>query len=551
MPAMEQQDSVPRGILFMIAATLFLAVSNALAKWLVATYPVGEVMFIRSFSSLAACSLFVLPVTGLAVFTTQRKREHIGRGLSQSISQTFTVIALSLMPLAGATAIGFSAPLWGALLSIVWLKERAGVVRWSVLLCGFFGVLIVTNPGTDSLQIGALFALANAIMYGSVTVAVRGMTKTESANTLLMWQMATMATVHVFLLFFGMIWPSPFDALLLIGGGVANAIAQYFWTRALQLAPATAVSPFYYFLLVWALIIGYSVWGDIPTLGLISGSIVVVASGLFLLWHEARPRAPAGKSAAVNAASAGKLSAIIVAGMLLLGASPKPAAAQDERITEVLLLYATARYEEALPKLLVLGEEGDLVAQTRLGEMYLRGEGVAIDHRQALRWLTLAAQQNSPEALMDLAAMHRDGLGTRKDNRAALFWLERAADLDVSEAYGAIGELYLTGGDEQPNYAAAIVWFTRGAEKYDPDSFFALGVCHLLGLGVERNDVAAMMWFDLAQRSALDQVYVTSVKAFLSLRERLMPVDISLANTATREWIDSHGLKPVRDVFFE
>ena len=198
-------DFVPRGILFMIAATLFLAVSNALAKWLVATYPVGEVMFIRSFSSLAACSLFVLPVTGLAVFTTQRKREHIGRGLSQSISQTFTVIALSLMPLAGATAIGFSAPLWGALLSIVWLKERAGVVRWSVLLCGFFGVLIVTNPGTDSLQIGALFALANAIMYGSVTVAVRGMTKTESANTLLMWQMATMATVHVFLLFFGMI----------------------------------------------------------------------------------------------------------------------------------------------------------------------------------------------------------------------------------------------------------------------------------------------------------------------------------------------------------
>ena len=114
--------------------------------------------------------------------------------------------------------------------------------------------------------------------------------------------------------------------------------------------------------------------------------------------------------------------------------------------------------------------------------MYLRGEGVAIDHRQALRWLTLAAQQNSPEALMDLAAMHRDGLGTRKDNRAALFWLERAADLDVSEAYGAIGELYLTGGDEPPNYAAAIIWFTRGAEKYDPDSFsrWAFATCWVL-----------------------------------------------------------------------
>ena len=111
-----------------------------------------------------------------------RPGAHIARGLSQSISQTFTVIAFSLMPLAGAIAINFSAPLWAALLSVLWLKERAGPARWTVLLTGFCGVLIVTNPGADSLQIGALFALANAMMYGSVTVAVRGMTKTESAE---------------------------------------------------------------------------------------------------------------------------------------------------------------------------------------------------------------------------------------------------------------------------------------------------------------------------------------------------------------------------------
>ncbi len=282
------QDHVPRGILCMIAATVLFAITAALAKWLVATYPVGEVVFFRSFFSLLICSAFILPVTGLSVFVTRRPGAHVARGLSQSISQTFSVIAFMLMPLAGAIAINFSAPLFSALLSIVWLKERAGAARWFALLAGFLGVLIVASPGTDSLTLGALFALGNAMMYGSVTVAVRGMTATESANTLLMWQMLTIAVFHSVLLLFGFQWPTSFDAALLVLSGVANAAGQYFWTRALQLAPATAVSPFYYLMLVWALIIGYAVWGDVPTLGLIIGSGVVVASGLFLLWHEGR-----------------------------------------------------------------------------------------------------------------------------------------------------------------------------------------------------------------------------------------------------------------------
>ena len=203
--------------------------------------------------SLAICAAFILPVTGLSVFATRRPGMHIGRGLSQSISQTFSVLAFMLMPLAGAIAINFSAPLFSALLSIVWLKERAGAARWTALLAGFLGVLIVANPGADSLTLGALFALGNAVMYGSVTVAVRGMTSTESANTLLMWQMVTVAAFHSLLLLFGFRWPTGPDAALFVCSGVANAAGQYYWTRALQLAPATAVSPFYYLMLVWAL----------------------------------------------------------------------------------------------------------------------------------------------------------------------------------------------------------------------------------------------------------------------------------------------------------
>jgi drug/metabolite transporter (DMT)-like permease len=280
------KDNVPRGIMFMIAATVLFALSSAIAKWQVAIYPVGEVMFLRSFSSLIVCAAIILPVAGFSVFATQRPRDHLARGLSQSISQTFTVMAFSLMPLAGAIAINFSAPLWSALLSVVWLKERAGRARWTALLVGFAGVLIVADPGADSLTLGASFALANAVMYGSVTVAVRGMTATESTNTLLMWQMVIIAVMHSFLLLFGWRWPTPADAAMLALSGVANALAQYLWTRALHLAPAAAVSPFYYFLLVWALVIGFVAWGDVPTVGLLAGSAIVVASGLFLLWHE-------------------------------------------------------------------------------------------------------------------------------------------------------------------------------------------------------------------------------------------------------------------------
>ena len=293
----ERQD-VPRGILCMIGATVLFAISSAAAKWQVAIYPVGEVMFFRSFSSLVFCAPFILPITGLSVFYTRRPRDHIARGLSQSISQTCTVLAFSLMPLAGAIAINFSAPIWSALLSVIWLKEHAGPARWAALGAGFLGVLIVANPGFDSLTLGALFALANAVMYGSVTVAVRGMTATESTHTLLMWQLTTIAVFHSFLLLFGFQWPTAADASMLVGSGLANALAQYFWTQALRLAPTAAVSPFYYFLLVWALVIGFAVWGDVPTAGLLIGAGIVVGSGLLLLWHEAKssPAKKPGKS---------------------------------------------------------------------------------------------------------------------------------------------------------------------------------------------------------------------------------------------------------------
>jgi drug/metabolite transporter (DMT)-like permease len=297
----------------MIAASALFALTHALAKWQVGAYPVGEVMFLRSFFSLIVCAAVVLPLVGLGVLATRRIGAHVARGLSQSVSQTCSVIAFSLMPLAGAIAINFSAPLFAALLSIVWLKERAGPVRWSVLITGFCGVLIVANPGADAIQIGALFALANAIMYGSVTVAVRGMTATESTGTLLMWQMLTVAVFHSLLIPFGFSWPTNIDLAVFAASGVSNVAAQYFWTRALQLGPTPAISPFYYLTLFWAVVIGYLGWGDVPTLPLLVGSAIVVLSGLFLLWHEtARAGRPGASHSFVKALGIPRLEFLFV-----------------------------------------------------------------------------------------------------------------------------------------------------------------------------------------------------------------------------------------------
>jgi drug/metabolite transporter (DMT)-like permease len=296
-------EDVPRGIVMMIVATVLFAGASAASKWLVGIYPVGEVLFVRSLSSLIAGAAVILPVSGLSVYATHRPRDHVLRGMSQSISQFCLLVAFSLMPLAGAVAINFSAPLFAALVSIIWLKEPAGFVRGGALLIGFAGVLIVTNPGANSLTLGALFALTNAVMYGTVTVAVRGMARTESANTLVIWQLSVLAFFHSFLLFFGWRWPTPLDAAMLFGTGFTNALGQWFWTKSLHLAPAPAVTPFYYLMLVWALGFGFIVWGEVPSISLLIGSAIVVATGLFLFLREARlQRAlrsrPAGRSGA-------------------------------------------------------------------------------------------------------------------------------------------------------------------------------------------------------------------------------------------------------------
>jgi drug/metabolite transporter (DMT)-like permease len=292
-PASSRHDQIPRGILYMVASTIVFAAVNSIVKLELARYPVGEVAWFRALFAFATVAILVVPRSGLAVLRTTRYRQHLQRGISQFGSMMCMFLAFSLLPLGSAVALGFAAPLFTALLSIVVLKEKVGVHRWSALIAGFVGVVIVTHPGAGSLQFGAIFALSSSVLISSVTIAIRRMSATESAATLTLYQMMVITLCTSLLLPFGYAAPTLLDASAFAVAGIGNGVAQYWWTRSLALAPPSAIAPFSYLSLLWATALGFAIWGDVPTADMMVGSAVMVASGLYILWRETlRRRVP-------------------------------------------------------------------------------------------------------------------------------------------------------------------------------------------------------------------------------------------------------------------
>jgi drug/metabolite transporter (DMT)-like permease len=289
--AATRRNQLSRGIFYMVISTIMFAGVNAIGKWELARYPVGEVAFYRSLFALVIVAVMILPRRGIAVLRTNRIRAHLQRGLSQFGSMTCMFFAFSMMPLGSAVAVSFAAPLITTLLSILILKEKVGIHRWTALILGLIGVIIIAHPGAGTLQPGALFALANAVLISSVAVAIRRMSATESAETLTLYQMGVITILTTTLLPFGFIRPNWLDVGMLAIAGFGNGIAQMWWTRSLSLAPPSAVVPFNYLSLVWAMILGFAVWGDVPTPDLIFGAVIVVSSGLYILWRETLRRA--------------------------------------------------------------------------------------------------------------------------------------------------------------------------------------------------------------------------------------------------------------------
>ncbi len=299
------RDEIRSGILYMIAAVLIFALINAGIKWEAARYPLGQLIFLRSLFSLVPCLALVSANGGWQTLRTHRLSEHVGRGVMQFISIVSIFAAFGMMPLADAVAITFSAPLFLTMLSVPMLGERVGRHRWAAVLVGFIGVLLMIASGGGFgggvFSSGALLALLSAAISASVTIAVRRMTLTEATTTLITYQALITLVLSAALLPLGWTALRWADALVLAAIGLGSGIGQFWWTQAFRFAPAAVAAPFSYLAMVWALILGYVVWGDVPTPSLIAGGLVVAASGLYILYRETVRRTPAPATAPAGA----------------------------------------------------------------------------------------------------------------------------------------------------------------------------------------------------------------------------------------------------------
>jgi uncharacterized protein len=219
-------------------------------------------------------------------------------------------------------------------------------------------------------------------------------------------------------------------------------------------------------------------------------------------------------------------------------------AAIADELTDALTHYAKLDYARALETLTPLAEQGNAVAQLKLGIIYSRGEGVPRDDAAALAWLTRAAEQGQADAQFEFGVMHRDGLGTRTDGKLAMQWFQRAAERGVPHAFNALGKLYLGHPDLPQDYAAALIWFLRGAQLDDADCLYNIGVRYALGQGVEQDDVEAYKWLDLAADMGIGDVRSKAVGARQAIGERLMPLQVWQAKTGAHEWLRAHRSAP-------
>ncbi|HEX6980678.1 MAG TPA: DMT family transporter, partial [Alphaproteobacteria bacterium] len=280
------REEIQRGIVYVLLAVFTFSAVNALIKWLSAVYPVTELVFFRSLFALAPTFVLVATHGAISQMRTRRFGEHLARAIIQFLSMMSIFTAFSMMPLADAIAITFAAPLFMTVLSIPLLGERVGIHRWGAVVVGFAGVLLMVQPGPGVLESGAVFALMNAFLSASVTIALRRMSVTESSTTLVFYQIVIPAGLSTLLLPFGWVTPTWTDAGVMALSGILAGVGQYWWTQAFRLAPASVAAPFSYTSMIWAVAFGYLIWGDVPTLLLFAGALIVTASGLYILYRE-------------------------------------------------------------------------------------------------------------------------------------------------------------------------------------------------------------------------------------------------------------------------
>lgn len=274
------------GIVLMIGGLALLTLNDALAKWLSATYPVGEIVALRSGFIVLALGLFLFWRGGPAALKPVRFRHQALRSAC-FIASTFAIVtALSRLPLADVVAFTFASPLFIVALAGPLLGEYVVWRRWLAVLVGFAGVLVMARPTPNAFQWAACIALTAALFSALRDLVTRHISAVESSN-LIVWYSMLAAVTAGLLSILVMPWrlPSLTDTGLFAINAAFNGGAHFMMIEAYRRAEASVVAPFRYTALLWGILFGFLLWGDMPGVWLLAGAMLVMGSGLYLFYY--------------------------------------------------------------------------------------------------------------------------------------------------------------------------------------------------------------------------------------------------------------------------
>lgn len=296
-PSLRSPSGALVGIGFKLASVcVFLAMSTFVRS--AHGIPAGQLVFFRSFFALLPIMVFIAWRGDLGtVFHTKRPWGHLWRGLIGTAGMGFGFYGLTLLPLAESIVLGYSTPLLIVVLSALLLKEQVRLYRWTAVLIGLIGVLVIMWPKLGLISagdlsagttIGALAILISSAISAGAMLMVRTLVQTERSATIVIYFSMTSAIVALFSLPFGWVWPNPQQAVLLVGAGIAGGIGQILLTESYRHAEMSVIAPFEYSSLLLGVVIGYLVFGDVLSFETIAGGAIVIAAGIFIIIREHR-----------------------------------------------------------------------------------------------------------------------------------------------------------------------------------------------------------------------------------------------------------------------
>ncbi|MFV3073095.1 DMT family transporter [Niveispirillum fermenti] len=288
---------VGRAILTMVVAVAMFSTMNVLVKWLGSSYPVTQVIFFRASIALVVILPLVHRAGGLASLRTARPLGHLARCLIGVTSMACGFTAITYLPLANAAAFAFTAPLWTTLLGLLILGERVRWRRAVALVVGFAGVLIMLRPDANLLReamaggrvaVGSLLALTSAALAACAMISIRRLSATEPSTTIVFYFMLSGSIIMGLACLPDFVMPTPTDALLFVALGVVGGVGQLLLTSAYRGAPVAVIAPFDYTAMLWATGYGYLIWSEVPHPMVALGALIVIGSGVYIIWRESK-----------------------------------------------------------------------------------------------------------------------------------------------------------------------------------------------------------------------------------------------------------------------